>query len=136
MTPIYKHIGELAMIRAISLTADDVHQGRIKGLLAKLAVQSQKELNALPEIPEGDYQMIIDKIADWGEMTWGHKKVHAVSMVSFALGMIEDSDFKYPANLIKTLSDITDYYDRDGKAPGICFNSGSVAADKWAMVMK
>jgi len=136
MTPIYKHIAELAMVRAIPLTADDVPRGRIKGLLVKLAIQSQKELNALPEIPGRDYQMIIDKIADWGEMTWGHKKVHAVSMVSFALGMIENSDFKYPAKLIKILSDITDYYDRDGKAPGICFNSGSVAADKWAIVMK
>ena len=136
MKKLHKRIAELAMIRAIPLTADNVHQGRIKGLLVKLAVRSQKELNALPEIPGCEYQMIIDRVSDWGEMTWGHKKVHAVSMVSFALGMIENSDFKYPAKLIKTLSDITDYYDRDGKAPGICFNSGSVAADKWAMVMK
>ena len=124
------------MKRAIPLTADNLPQGRIRGLLVRLAKQSQKELNALPEVSKHEYEMIIDWVADWGEMTWGKKKVHAVSMISFALGMIENSEFEYPARLIETLEDITDYYDRAGKAPGICFNSGSVAADKWKIIME
>jgi len=135
MIPLYKHIAELSMIRAIPLTADDIPRGRIGGLLTRLAKQSQRSLNALPEIPRQDYQIIVDRVSSWGEITWGHKKVHAVSMISFALGMIEDSEFKYPPRLIETLTDIIDYYDRAGKAHGLCFNSGSIAADKWALIM-
>ena len=33
MIPLYKHIAELSMIRAIPLTADDLPKGRIRGLL-------------------------------------------------------------------------------------------------------
>ena len=136
MKPIHEYIAELAMIRAIPLTADNLPKGRIRGLLVRLATQSQKELNALPEIPKHEYEMIIDRVADWGEITWGHKKVHAVSMISFALGMIENSDFRYPPRLIETLTDIVDYYDRAGKAPALCMVSGGIAADKWKMIME
>jgi len=136
MNLLHKKIASLSLIRAIPLTADNLPQGRIRGLLVRLAKQSQKELNALPEVSKHEYEMIIDRVADWGEMTWGHKKVHAVSMISFALGMIEDSDFKYPARLIETLTDIVDYYDRAGKAPALCMVSGVVAADKWKIIME
>ena len=135
MNHLHKKIAELAMIRAIPLTADDLPKGRIRGLLARLAKISQKELNSFPEIPKREYEMIVERVARWGELTWGKKKVHAVSMISFALGMIENSDYEYPKRLIETMTDIIDYYDRAGRAPGICYYSGSVAADKWAIVM-
>ncbi len=137
MKKLHKNIAELSMIAAIPLTATKkVPQGRVRGLLSNLSKVSTKQLCALPGIPKKEYEQIIERVAKWGEMTWAGKDVHAVTMCSFALGMIENSEFYYPPRLINTLTDIVDFYDRKGKAMGICMMSGGLAADKWQMVME
>lgn len=92
MRKLHKHIAELAMIQAIPLTATaSIPKGRVRGLLERLQKQSKKQLNALPDIPEHEYAEICERVVQWGELTWGTKKVHAVTMCSFALGLIENS---------------------------------------------
>ncbi len=107
----------------------------MKSLLKRLTNQSNKQLEELPDVSTAEYESIIEKISQWGAITWKGKNVHVVTMCSFALGLIENSEFTYPNKIIKTLSDIVDYYDRVGKAPGICMFGGGVAADKWTMIM-
>lgn len=137
MKKLHKNIAELAMVNAIPLTAtNNIPRGRVRGLLDRLQKISMRQLYALPDVSKSEYEQIIDRVAKWGELTWGKKEVHAVTMCSFALGMIENSEFKYPARLVDTLVDIVDFYDRKGKAMGICMLSGGLAADKWKMVME
>lgn len=126
MKKLHKQIAELAMVRAIPLTATTVPKGRLKGLMKRIAKQADKALDSLPIITQPEYEAICERIATWGEQTgWGSREKHAVTMISFALAMIEQSEFKHPSRLIETLTDVVDHYDRIGKAPLACCCGGA-----------
>ena len=127
-----RHLCELALIRSIPDMITGLKPSRIKGLFAKLQREVDKDLGNLPAaskldmIRAGEIMTAFMKSAGWYE-----KAKHPATTVSFALGMIESSDFRFRPGIVKKLNEITAHFEAGGHLPaGSCWG-GSLAAEKW-----
>lgn len=132
-----RKIAELALIRSIPTKEFDdgkMENGRLKGLFLKLQKLADKELGKLLQWPDQDDIAAIGiKLDEFGRITgWNGKERHVTSMISFCLGMIEESENRINPAIIDTLNKIIDYFERTGKQRQLCYLSGQVAAEKWA----
>jgi len=93
------------------------------------------------KIKLNDYQVKISKsrIDRFQRLLgWDNRERHMLSLVSFSLALIDESNFdyqKYAPKIIEYLNDIYDYFDRGNKAHLLCCVSGAVAMDKWKTVI-
>lgn len=137
MTPSNKKMLELCTIICIpEFTKAKVQNGRLKRRYQKLEEEIEKELKVLPKMSTLN-RIRCDELLQrfFKETGWeGHGK-HIATLASFCLGMLEDSEFEYNPKITDILNDIVDYFDRAGKAPGASFWSGSLAVDKWNLVI-
>jgi len=131
---------ELALIKAIYFfVRHKLKPGRLANRVDRLNKAVDKILDN--KIKLNDYQVKISKsrIDRFQRLLgWDNRERHMLSLVSFSLALIEESDFnyqKYAPKIIQCLNDIYDYFDRGNNAHLLCCVSGEVAMDKWRIVI-
>jgi len=132
-----QHLYELALIRSIlACTTGTLEEGRLKNQYNRLEKETTKALRSFPQISTDDVKKAEKILNDFGKLTgWQHKERHVATLVSFALEIIEKSEFIYSQKTVDALVNIHDYYDRVGDVMPICHRAGEIAWEKWQQVL-
>lgn len=106
--------GEFGLITSLTLSITQrLNKGRLKNLLERLREHCEKEFKKFPPM-YGKVDEINRKIVSWSENCGWADEVEVITFVSFLLGLIDQSEYKYPNNIIENLNDIYDFM-TDGK---------------------
>ena len=125
---------ELALAITLHKSIPNLKGGRLKNLLVKLAVESEKQINKLKRPTRVNLDKIkvcLDKFSE--SSGWGKSQKHLQTYVNSILLILEDRD--YP-KINKILIEIVDYQERAKKIPSACFWSAEVVRDKWVESFK
>lgn len=127
------HMTELTFIYSIgSIYGEDCQHGRLKNRYDKII-----------KLTGGDLQMLMDKSAFGCKVAaglvqefcesvgWVDKENKVEPIVSFCLGMIDESENTFDPRIIEALNDIAEYFDRSGELRGDDCSTGLFAAEKW-----
>ena len=135
MNGISKKATELSLVSAIEKLVVKKKNGRLNGLLEKLAKEANNELDRIYGLNRVEIDEIGKNIYEFAVSTgWLGKQRHLCTIVSFCLAMLDQSEFKYNQRITGILNEIYDYFDRVGKAPYQCNWAGSLAMEKWLKV--
>ena len=138
ITKTQKQLAELALIRAIPELAldDDLKPGRLQSLYARLIKITNKELHKLVT-DDNDIRQAKKIVFEFFQVTgWAEQQRHMVTLLSFAVDMVEQSDFKYSPRIIETLTDIVNYMEQKEAVKGICCWAGGLATEKWRGIIE
>ena len=109
-----------------------VQKGRLQNKLIKLQEAVDTEFNIMPYINKEEKEKATAKITEFGNTTgWDRKEKHPVTLVSFLLEMIENSEFTYRPKITEILNDIFAYYERGKQAYTACCTAGKTGHKKW-----
>jgi len=128
---------ELALTRSIlACTKGTLEEGRLKNQYKLLEKETTKALRSFPQISTDDVAKAEKVLNEFGKLTgWQHKERHVATLVSFALEILENSEFKYSKKTIDALVNIHDYYERVSDVQPICYRAGEIAYQKWQKVL-
>ncbi len=132
MNPHRRYV-ELAYIRAVpDMLHGTLKNGRLKNLYRKLQIACDNEFRRLPELNNVELEQVKGLLLQFSAATgWERKPRHISTLLSFCADMLERSQYDHSPKILKTLTDIIDYYARKEDFRPICCWAGSVAADKW-----
>jgi len=132
-----EHLYELALTRSIlSCTQGTLKKGRLKNQYKRLEKETTKALQVFPKISTSDVKKAEKVLNKFGKLTgWQHKERHVATLVSFALEILENSEFFYSRKTIDALVNIHDYYERASDVQPICYRAGEIAYQKWQKVL-
>lgn len=101
--------GEMSLIISLTLAVSrNTGKGRLKNLLNKLQKLCEKEFKRFPPM-YGKVTEINNKIVSFSENCGWDDTVETIIFVSFLLGLIEQSEYKYPQSIIEVLNDIYEF---------------------------
>lgn len=108
------HVMELALIRAIPCVTRGKVQGRLKSLYNRLQKHVDKEFRKVPQLSTVDIEKVRERIHRFGTTTgWEGKEMDVPILLSFVLGLIEESRHVYPKTIIRELNHLFDFMTRD-----------------------
>ena len=107
MKHIKEYTVELALIRAIpDMTRDKIPASRTRSLYKKIQKLVDRELAYQPYVTPSDRIAIYDRILQFSDkVNWENRELDIAVLFNFVLGIIEDSEFKYPKKLIDIVSE-------------------------------
>jgi len=128
-----KKLSELALIRALpDFIIGKLKPGRLKNKCDRLIRLIDAEIIKIPKITTKDAYDVKLRMQEFGKRTgWENKERHVVTLVSFHLAMIEESEFEYDPKIGQYLTDIFDYFERKEGSRPICYVAGDIAMTKW-----
>lgn len=128
--------GELALIECLPKNVlPTTKNGRLQNRLIQLQNAVHSEFSRMPYISLREKNQALNKIMDFGEKTgWDKRERHPVTLISFLLGMVENSKFKYNQKITTLLNEIFDYYERAKQAKNICCVAGALGNEKWEAI--
>lgn len=127
-------MAELALIRSLPnfIIDQKIKPGRLKNICLSLAEITDIAIKNLPILSIQEMLQALELLLTWGKKTgWLDNKKHTVSLCSFLLAMVEESQFKYDQKIIDHLNELFEYFERIGDAKQICLYAGNVANNKW-----
>jgi len=132
---------ELAFIKAVYLFSEKkLKEGRLKNRFEKLAKEVDRLLDNKPKLGKYDKYVAEKRVELFSKKVgWIGKQRHIVSIISFCLALIDESDFNYSKHapkIIQYLNDIYQYFERGKDAKLLCCLSGSIAHEKWKSAIK
>lgn len=111
---------EMGLITSLTLSITQrVNKGRLKNLLERLKERCEKEFKKFP-VMGWKVDEINRKIVSWSENCGWADEVEVITFVSFLLGLIDQSEYKYPQNIIDVLNDIYEFITNGKDYHGSC----------------
>ena len=132
-----RNLAELAFIRSIAdkeLDENDIKNGRLKGLFLKLRKAVDKDIARTGLYPSKIDIKTIETKLDTLKYTIGpcDEEFTAIAMISFCFGFMENSDTEISEQVINTLNNIVDYFERAGRLDLTShYQDGQAATDVW-----
>ncbi len=128
-----RHLTELALIRAIpDLTLGSLKPARKKALFLRLQDAVDKDLRLFPRASKQDLDRVWESVEKFGKMTgWLNHTRHVGTLLSFCLGIIEKSSFKFNEKIPKTINYIISHLEAGNDFKFQSCWAGSMAAEKW-----
>jgi len=129
-----KKMAELGVVRSLpDLMKVKPKPGRLTNKLFQLRYLVDNEFRNFPiKFFENNRDTITKLLNEFGKLTkWHGKEQHIVTIASFCLAILENSESKYPKEMFTLLNDIVDYFERDGFIPEKVFWEGGDAFEKW-----
>lgn len=132
-----KKIVEIAFVVAIpKMIKDKIKKGRFRNLCRMLYKTSTKELNKI-QLTKAEESTALETIFEFGKRTgWEGKQKNVMTLISFALCLIEESEFEHNAKIISVLNDMYEYLSRRDGVPAGCDWAGQLAVEKMQIIME
>ncbi len=126
-------VAELAMIQSIyNLLLGDIKPGRLQGKYLSLQKEIDKELSKIKVDGKKELPLIGKAYDIFAERTGWNKRERSVgTILSFVMGMIEESENKFSDKIMDLLNDIFDFHERKVPFSALCYSAGAVANIKW-----
>lgn len=132
-----KKTTEIALIYAMTNFTETPLKGRLEGMANRLRELTYKEIEKLPHFDDDELAQAEKVLKQFEiESGWKGKGRHLMTLASFALELLEHSEFTFDPKIQETLINIVDHFDRAGNVPGPSFWSGGLAAEKWIKIME
>lgn len=127
------YVAELALIRSpYDLLKHNIKPGRLQGKYLKLQKEIDKELGKIKVDGKKELPVIGKALDMFAEKTGWNKKERSVgTILSFAMGMIEESENHFGDKVMDLLNEIFDYHERKLPFSALCYSAGAVATIKW-----
>ncbi len=103
-----EQFAELSLIFALPQLIKDKQElkgKRLGSIFNRLTKHAEKELKKLPKATKHDKAYCLDRILEFGQDSGWLRDTDTISGVSFALGLIEHSKYKYPKSIVDALND-------------------------------
>lgn len=103
-----EQFAELSLIFALPQLIKDKQElkgKRLGSIFQRLTKHAEKELSKLPKATKHDKAYCLDRILEFGQSSGWLRDTDTISGVSFALGLIEYSQYKYPKSIVDALND-------------------------------
>ncbi len=132
------YAAEMAFIRSIyDLIKGDMKPGRLQNKYLSLQKEVDKSLQNVRIDAKKELPLIGKALEIFGDKTgWNNKKRSVGTILSFTMGMIEESENTFNDKLLDLLNEIFDYHERILPFSALCYSAGAVATLKWANVKK
>lgn len=129
-------VTELALIRSLpEFINDKIKGGRLKNKCSELINAVDMDLRKTPYVTHAEMEKARGLMDRWAKETgWYEKQKHITTLVSFLLAMIEDSPFTFNDQIVKSLNEIFDYFERNKDVKTICMFAGGLANQKWRAI--
>ncbi len=132
-----KKIVEIAFVVAIpKMIKDKIKKGRFRNLCRRLYKISCREINKI-QLTKEDEDTALQIILEFGKRTgWHGKQKNVMTLISFALCLLEESEFEHNAKIISVLNDMYEYLSRRDGVPAGCDWAGQLAVEKMQIIME
>lgn len=128
-----KHLSEIALIRAIpELTINEVKPSRTKSLFIKLQKACDYDLRKMKNPSKKDINNVRIIMEKFKKLSgWGKNQRHTATLISFCLGIIEKSEWRFNKRIIESLTDLILHFENGNDLPYQSAWAGDLASDKW-----
>lgn len=103
-----EHLSELSLVRALPdmiLDRKKINKSHLGNIYKKLQKYTDNIILSFPKVGTLDRLKIHERIWGFAELAGWEKKEHdVIKLLSFLLGLIDESDFKYPERIIEELN--------------------------------
>lgn len=127
------YIAELSLMGCTKILCkqDELKKGRLIGKLERLEKLADKELDRhnISKSTEVRIKSAIVKFTE--ESGWQKKQLSIGTFISFILAVVDESENKFNDNILETISEIFDYFERKEQFRTLCYSAGAVACGKW-----
>lgn len=132
------YASELAMVRSIfDLIKGDIRPGRLQNKYLSLQKEVDKSLQNIKIDQKTELPVIGKALELFADKTgWNNKKRSVGTVLSFTMGMIEESENRFNDKLLDLLNDIFEYHERKVPFPALCYSAGVIANEKWSNVKR
>ena len=132
------YVAEMAFIRSIyDLIKGDIKPGRLQNKYLSLQKEVDKSLQNIKVDPKTELPVIGKALELFADKTgWNNKKRSVGTVLSFTMGMIEESENRFNDKLLDLLNDIFEYHERKVPFPALCYSAGVIANEKWSNVKR
>jgi len=130
-----RKLAEISLIHGIPIITNAKENSRLAGLQRKLQKLAMVDLITLPNIGEEEATFIDDRIEKWlKEIGWWRNPIHVGSLISFCLGFLENSPFKYNPRIEETLNKIAEHLEQNNELKYQDIQTGTEIINTWQKV--
>lgn len=106
-----EYVIELGLIHAIpNMCTTNMKPGRLKGIYKRIQALTIKEIYRQPAVGMSKGIMIGERLLKFAKrMDWEKREVAIEVLLSFVLGLIEDSQYRFSKKLVDNINDAVDF---------------------------